>query len=117
MGQQLQVDWVEFRKDGKALYAFCATLGYSRASYVEFFDNMNVESLIGCRERAFATLGVTLTAITQHLRILHKPVDCCRRARSAGFASASSTAEDSTSWPTGWPSTARSGNNVSTHWA
>jgi transposase len=57
MGQQLQVDWVEFRKGGKALYAFCATLGYSRASYVEFVDNMKVESLIGCHERAFAALG------------------------------------------------------------
>lgn len=57
MGQQLQVDWVEFRKGGKALYAFCATLGYSRASYIEFVDNMKVESLIGCHERAFAALG------------------------------------------------------------
>ena len=57
MGEQLQVDWVEFRRGGKALYAFCATLGYSRASYVEFVGDMKVETLIGCHERAFAMLG------------------------------------------------------------
>lgn len=57
MGEQLQVDWVEFRRGGKALYAFCATLGYSRASYVEFVSDMKVETLIGCHERAFAMLG------------------------------------------------------------
>jgi transposase len=34
MGEQLQVDWVEFRKGAQPLHAFCATLGYSRASYV-----------------------------------------------------------------------------------
>jgi len=46
MGQQLQVDWVDFRKGDKALHAFCATLGYSRVSYAEFVDNIKVESLI-----------------------------------------------------------------------
>ena len=35
-GHQMQVDWVEFRKGAQPLYAFCATLGYSRMSYVEF---------------------------------------------------------------------------------
>lgn len=57
MGDQLQVDWVEFRKGAMPLHAFCATLGYSRASYVEFVDNMKVETLIGCHERAFASFG------------------------------------------------------------
>lgn len=57
MDEQLQVDWVEFLKGGQPLYAFCATLGYSRASYVEFVSDMKVESLIGCHERAFAALG------------------------------------------------------------
>ena len=32
-GEQRQVDWVEFRKGRNPLYAFCATLGYSRASF------------------------------------------------------------------------------------
>ena len=31
-GEQLQVDWVEFRKGPQPLHAFCATLGFSRAS-------------------------------------------------------------------------------------
>ena len=57
MGEQLQVDWVEFRKGSSPLHAFCATLGFSRASYVEFVSNMKVETLIGCHERAFAAFG------------------------------------------------------------
>lgn len=36
-GQQMQVDWVEFPKDG--LSAFVATMGYSRASYVEYVSD------------------------------------------------------------------------------
>lgn len=57
MGEQLQVDWVEFRKGVAPLHAFCATLGYSRASYVEFVTDMKVATLIGCHERAFAAFG------------------------------------------------------------
>jgi len=34
-GEQMQVDWVEFRQGADPLYAFCATLGPSRASHVE----------------------------------------------------------------------------------
>lgn len=57
MGEQLQVDWVEFRKGSAPLHAFCATLDFSRASYVEFVSNMKVETLIACHERAFAAFG------------------------------------------------------------
>ena len=35
-GDQMQIDWIEFRKGADPLYAFCATLGYSRVSHVEF---------------------------------------------------------------------------------
>lgn len=56
-GEQLQVDWVEFRKGKSPLHAFCATLGFSRASYVEFVSDMKVETLIACHEHAFAALG------------------------------------------------------------
>jgi transposase len=55
-GEQMQVDWVEFRK-GSPLYAFCATLGYSRASYVEFVTDMKVGTLIDCHQNAFVALG------------------------------------------------------------
>jgi hypothetical protein len=53
----MQVDWVEFRKGRQPLYAFCATLGYSRASYVEFVTDMKVGTLIDCHQKAFAALG------------------------------------------------------------
>jgi transposase len=35
-GQQMQCDWVVFRRGRYPLSAFVATLGWSRASYVEF---------------------------------------------------------------------------------
>jgi transposase len=56
-GEQMQIDWVEFRKGRHPLYAFCATLGYSRASHVEFVTDMKVETLIECHQRVFAELG------------------------------------------------------------
>lgn len=56
-GDQMQVDWVEFRKGAQPLYAFCATLGYSRMSHVEFVTDMKVQTLIDCHERSFAALG------------------------------------------------------------
>ena len=61
-GEQMQVDWVEFRAEGgrrgtRPLYAFCATLGYSRASFVEFVSDMKVETLIACHEHAFRAFG------------------------------------------------------------
>jgi transposase len=56
-GEQMQVDWVEFRKGRNPLYAFCATLGYSRASFVEFVTDMKVETLIACHNHAFDYFG------------------------------------------------------------
>ena len=56
-GEQMQVGWVEFRKGSDPLYAFCATLGYSRASHVEFVSDMKVDTLIECHQKAFAALG------------------------------------------------------------
>ena len=57
-GEQMQVDWVEFRASGsRPLYAFCATLGYCRASFVEFVSDMKVDTLIACHQRAFDSFG------------------------------------------------------------
>ena len=56
-GEQMQVDWVEFRKGKEPLYAFCATLGYSRYSFVEFVMDMRVETLIACHQHAFEDFG------------------------------------------------------------
>ncbi|MFZ2540230.1 MAG: IS21 family transposase [Gallionella sp.] len=56
-GEQMQVDWVEFRKGRDPLYAFCATLGFSRMSFVEFVTDMKVETLIACHQHAFEAFG------------------------------------------------------------
>jgi transposase len=56
-GQQMQVDWVVFRRGKSPLSAFVATLGYSRASYVEFVTDEKLASLLGCHERAFEFFG------------------------------------------------------------
>ncbi len=56
-GEQIQVDWVEFRKGRNPLYAFCATLGFSRMSFVEFVTDMKVETLIECHQHAFEYFG------------------------------------------------------------
>lgn len=56
-GEQLPIDWVEFRKGADPLYAFCATLGYSRASYVEFVSDMKVSTLVDGHPHAFEALG------------------------------------------------------------
>ena len=56
-GEQMQVDWVEFRKGKNPLYAFCATLGFSRMSFVEFVTDMKVETLIACHQHTFEAFG------------------------------------------------------------
>lgn len=57
-GVQMQVDWIEFRrKKGSSLFAFVATLGYSRASYVEFASDMKLATLLSCHANCFAWFG------------------------------------------------------------
>lgn len=56
-GEQMQVDWIEFRKGKNPLYAFCATLGFSRASSVKFVIDMKVETLIVCHQQSFEMFG------------------------------------------------------------
>jgi transposase len=50
-GQQMQVDWIEFKRDG--LSAFVATLGHSRASFVEYVTDERIETLVACHVHAF----------------------------------------------------------------
>jgi transposase len=54
-GVQMQVDWVEFPKDN--LSAFVATMGYSRASYVEYVTDEKIDTLIQCHLNAFKYFG------------------------------------------------------------
>lgn len=56
-GEQCQVDWIEFRKGKNPLAALVATLGYSRFSYVEFVNNMQLPTLLACLARAFDAFG------------------------------------------------------------
>jgi transposase len=54
----MQADWIEFRrKKGDSLFAFVATLGYSRASYVEFVSDMRLETLLACHSHCFEWFG------------------------------------------------------------
>lgn len=54
-GQQMQADWIEFKRDH--LSAFVATLGHSRASYVEYVTDERVETLVACHINAFEFFG------------------------------------------------------------
>ena len=56
-GQQMQVDWATIRRGRNRLSVFVATLGWSRAAYVEFVTDERVETLIACHERAFLAFG------------------------------------------------------------
>jgi transposase len=52
-GQQMQCDWIVFRRGKLPLSAFVATLGYSRASYVEFVTDERLDTLLACHAHAF----------------------------------------------------------------
>ncbi len=56
-GQQMQVDWCVIRRGKAPLSAFVATLGASRASYVEFTTSERFEVLRSCHEHAFEFFG------------------------------------------------------------
>jgi transposase len=52
-GKQMQVDWGKMRGGRQPLHAFVAVLGYSRALFVHFTDNMRYETLEQCHRLAF----------------------------------------------------------------
>lgn len=54
-GRQLQVDWIEFRRDHLA--AFVATLGHSRASFVRYVTDERIDTLVACHVAAFEFFG------------------------------------------------------------
>lgn len=56
-GIQAQVDWTVIRSGNSPIYAFVATLGYSRVSFVYFTDNMGTITFIECHKLAFAYFG------------------------------------------------------------
>jgi transposase len=56
-GQQMQVDFVVFKRCGVRLPAFVATLGYSRMSFVRFVHDETWPTVRMCLEAAFAYFG------------------------------------------------------------
>lgn len=56
-GEQIQVDWTTIRYGRDPIYAFVATLGYSRYSFVCFTNNMEANTLLVCHEKAFLYFG------------------------------------------------------------
>jgi len=58
-GEQMQVDWAVIRRGSNRLSVFVATLGWSRAAYVEFVIDERVETLIEAHENAFLAFGGT----------------------------------------------------------
>jgi transposase len=56
-GVQVQVDWTTIRSGNSPIYAFVATLGYSRVSFVYFTNNMETITFIECHKLAFTYFG------------------------------------------------------------
>ena len=56
-GEQMQVDLATIRRGPSRLSVFVATLGWSRAAYVQFVSDERVETLIACHEHAFLAFG------------------------------------------------------------
>lgn len=56
-GRQMQADWCELRKGKDPLYAFVATLGFSRDAFVMFTTSQSFAVLRECHEEAFSSFG------------------------------------------------------------
>jgi transposase len=56
-GQQMQCDWIVFRRGRSPLSPFVATLDYSRASFVECVTDERLPTLLACHEHAFDYFG------------------------------------------------------------
>lgn len=56
-GKQMQVDFTIIRRGKTPLKAFVATLGYSRASYVKFFDNERTDAWLEGLKASFEYFG------------------------------------------------------------
>lgn len=55
--QQMQCDFVVFRRGANPLYAFTVTLGFSRWRWVRFTSNERADTLFSCHHALFETLG------------------------------------------------------------
>ena len=70
-GEQMQVDWSTIRSGRKPIYAFVATMGYSRQAFIHFTDNMRAETLVVCHEYAFLFFGgVSKTILYDNMKTI-----------------------------------------------
>ncbi len=68
-GHQMQADWASAGHGAGKLSIFIATLGWSRAAYVEFCDDERAETLIECHEHAFlAFAGVPREVLFDNMK-------------------------------------------------
>ena len=56
-GRQMQADFATIRRGRDRLAVFIATLGWSRATYVEFVTDERLETVLRCHESAFYFFG------------------------------------------------------------
>lgn len=81
-GEQMQVDWATIRRGADRLSVFAATLGWSRAAYVEFVTDERLETLMACHEHAFlAFRGVPREVLYDNLRTVVVDRDAYGRGR------------------------------------
>lgn len=69
-GEQSQFDWAHLGNwNGRRLYCFALTLGYSRLRYVEFTDSQDLPHLLTCLVHAFHYCGgVTDVLLTDNMK-------------------------------------------------
>jgi transposase len=76
-GEQMQVDWASLRRGPDRLSVLVATLGWSRAAYVEFVTDERLETLLAAHERAFLAFGrVPRMALYDNMRTVVLQRDC-----------------------------------------
>jgi transposase len=81
-GEQMQVDWATIRRGPSRLSVFVATLGWSRAAYVEFVSDERIETLISCHEHAFlAFSGVPREVLYDNVKTVVVERDAYGRGR------------------------------------
>ena len=68
-GRQMQADFATIRRGKDRLAVFIATLGWSRATYVEFVTDERMETLLGCHERAlYFFAGIPREVLSDNMR-------------------------------------------------
>jgi transposase len=73
----MQVDFATIRRGRDRLSVFIATLGWSRATYLEFVTDERLETLLGCHERAFYFFGgVPREVLYDNMRTVVSDRDC-----------------------------------------